>query len=92
MMFGKMAGIALSLSLIAPLLANAQSPASKELLLVIPHAAGTGVDAVGRSFAPGLQKTLDANCSMPIRPSSPFHSPKAHRSTMLSRTSSPLQG
>ena len=61
MMFGKMAGIALSLSLIAPLLANAQSPASKELLLVIPHAAGTGVDAVGRSFAPGLQKTLDAN-------------------------------
>jgi tripartite-type tricarboxylate transporter receptor subunit TctC len=50
-----------SLTLALPHLASAQAPASKELLLVVPHAAGTGVDAVGRSFAPALQKTLDAN-------------------------------
>jgi len=51
----------LSLGLAAPPAAHAQAPASKELLLVVPHAAGTGVDAVARSFAPALQKTLDAN-------------------------------
>lgn len=62
MMLGRIAAIAgLSLGLATPLLANAQAPASKELLLVVPHAAGTGVDAVARSFAPALQKTLDAN-------------------------------
>jgi len=62
MMLGKIAAIAgLSLGVAIPLLAHAQAPTSKELLLVVPHAAGTGVDAVARSFAPALQKTLDAN-------------------------------
>ncbi|CAN5629547.1 tripartite tricarboxylate transporter substrate binding protein BugE [soil metagenome] len=61
----KIAGIAcavgLSLALTLPDLALAQAPAPKDVMLVVPHAAGTGVDAVARSFAPSLQKTLEAN-------------------------------
>ncbi|CAN5363505.1 tripartite tricarboxylate transporter substrate binding protein [soil metagenome] len=60
----KLAGIAcavgLSLGLALPDFALAQASAPKDVMLVVPHAAGTGVDAVARSFAPSLQKTLDA--------------------------------
>lgn len=49
----------LSLCLATSQAAHAQAGAHKELTLVVPHAAGTGVDAVARSFGPALQKTLD---------------------------------
>lgn len=52
--------VGFSLCLLAPHAAQAQAAAHKELMLVVPHAAGTGVDAVARSFAPALQKTLEA--------------------------------
>ena len=48
----------ISLCLAVPLFARAQASAHKDLMLVVPHAAGTGVDAVARSFAPALQTTL----------------------------------
>ena len=39
---------AISLSLASPFATHAQASAYKEMMLVVPHAAGTGVDAVAR--------------------------------------------
>ena len=52
---------AISLSLASPFATHAQASAYKEMMLVVPHAAGTGVDAVARIFAPALQNTLEVN-------------------------------
>jgi tripartite-type tricarboxylate transporter receptor subunit TctC len=53
--------VGISLCLATPHVVHAQVFAHKELILVVPHAAGTGVDAVARSLGPALQKTLEAN-------------------------------
>ncbi|MDO9438595.1 tripartite tricarboxylate transporter substrate binding protein [Hydrogenophaga sp.] len=56
MKFIQLAGIVgLSLTLATPLAVRAQPG---EVMLVVPHAAGTGVDAVARSFSPALQTAL----------------------------------
>lgn len=61
--------IALAAALTLPVASGAfaQAPTSP-ITLIVPHAAGTGVDVLARSFAPAMEKALNASIVAENRP------------------------